>query len=321
MVYHICCSTDDNYAQHCAVMLCSLFEKNAEAQFEIHLLIVELSEENTAKINNLVESYSSKLTIHQLNSQLLEKCLLRTDRTIPISAFSRLLIGSILDENIDYTLYLDVDIIIADNITPLFKLNIEEFPVAAIKDRAIPKEDFRMRHSFPHNWDYFNSGVMLINLKYWRHFDVESDFFSIIKEEEFLEQNDQDVLNIAFKGKWFSLSLVWNRFSTVAYDDSFFLNHDERAYFEKNPKIIHFAGGYGLKPWNKVYFVEYRSLYYHYLKKTEWRNFRPLKVKKGLLRAYKQLFSAYLHQFLYRNSLYSLFRIITIPIRMFRRSS
>ena len=41
--YHITCSTDDNYVQHCMAMLCSLFENNAGYVFHVHLLHHALS--------------------------------------------------------------------------------------------------------------------------------------------------------------------------------------------------------------------------------------------------------------------------------------
>lgn len=35
--YHIVCVSDENYVQHAAVMLCSLFENNRGKQFHVYL--------------------------------------------------------------------------------------------------------------------------------------------------------------------------------------------------------------------------------------------------------------------------------------------
>ena len=45
-IIHIACSTDDNYAALCGVMLYSLMENNKQNRLHLHILSNELSEEN-----------------------------------------------------------------------------------------------------------------------------------------------------------------------------------------------------------------------------------------------------------------------------------
>lgn len=45
-MYNITCNTDDNYAQHCNAMLCSLFENNKDEEITVHVLCGNLSETN-----------------------------------------------------------------------------------------------------------------------------------------------------------------------------------------------------------------------------------------------------------------------------------
>ena len=71
---HIACSTDDNYAQLCGVMLCSLLENNKKHSFHIHILENGLSVENIDKFLQQCQRYNAKCSFHIVNDQLLEKC-------------------------------------------------------------------------------------------------------------------------------------------------------------------------------------------------------------------------------------------------------
>ena len=52
-MYNITCNTDDNYAQHCTAMLCSLFENNKDEEITVHVLCGNLSETNRQLIKDL----------------------------------------------------------------------------------------------------------------------------------------------------------------------------------------------------------------------------------------------------------------------------
>jgi lipopolysaccharide biosynthesis glycosyltransferase len=66
MKYPICCATDEGYAQHCAVMLCSLFENNKGKNFIIHILTSGLSDKIQWRLIDMVQSYHSECIFHQV---------------------------------------------------------------------------------------------------------------------------------------------------------------------------------------------------------------------------------------------------------------
>lgn len=315
-IRHVCCSTDDNYVQHCAVMLCSLFENNKEVQFNVHLLVVDLKDDNVDKLRVLINRYNSILTVYNIDMELLKECVLPINSRITITTYARLFIANLLKSDIEKVLYLDVDIVVIDNILSLFDIDLTGYALAAVKDIMTPSESLRSRLSLPYNYDYFNAGVLLINLTYWRENHSESLFISFINRRIQLDYPDQDVLNAIFKNCWFRLSSVWNRVSTVAYDNSLFLNYNDREYCEKNPKIIHFAGGYGLKPWNNFFFIEFGRFYNYYLRLALWTGTKPYLRKENKLKVYAKIASVYIHKFLYKYELYTLFRFFTFPIRL-----
>lgn len=307
-LYHLCCSTDNNYAQHCAVMLCSLFENNKNANFVVHLIVTEISIENRERLQRLVEKYSSICKVYTVNISKLQGVKFRKENPLTYAAYTRLLLSSILDESIDSILYLDTDIVVVNDITSIFQLDLgENYPLAAVKDLMVPTYEHRLQLNLPYNGVYFCSGVMLINLNYWRKNDSERELLSFAKRERHVFYHDQDALNAVFKNKWFQLPPEWNHVSTASYDDSFFLNSDSRLIYERNPKLIHFAG---IKPWYNIYFIKHRYLYYKYLKLTDWSTFKPTKYNGSYVQIYKYIFSVHLHIFLYKYHLYPLFCLI-----------
>ena len=313
---HICCNIDDTYAQHCGVMLCSLFEHNGEEKFEVHILINELSQENKNKLRQLVESYLSRCHFHFVDSTILKGVRYRENRPLTEATYYRLLISSLVDESVSKILYLDTDMIVLDNITPLFFIDIEGYALAAAKDPIKITDEHRNQLSLPYGAPYFNAGLMMINLDYWRLNDVEKDLISFAKKERKVINHDQDALNSVFREKWFMLSPKWNRYFPFNLSDSFFENTSDRYFFEHNPTIIHFIGFF--KPWNKIYWFgfkwnKYRHYYRKYLSLSPWKGSQSKKMKFELYQKFG------LYRFLFMTAIVSFCQTVSIflTIRVF----
>ena len=271
MIYHVTCNTDDNYAQHCCAMLCSLFDNNKEYDFHIHVLSHNLSKGNTDEINRLCERYHCLCSIYEVDESRLDGVKFRKERPLTKAAYYRILLPEILDENIDIILYLDCDIIILDNIMDIYDVNIEELALAACID-ACPYSSFHRNQLGLSMTDYaFCSGVMLINLKYWREKDAEKRLLEFSKRErEPVFLHDQDSLNFVFKNQWLVLPPKWNRgvmsFFQIQPGDKPF----DFEEYDATPKLIHYASNTA-KPWFDVSFPE-RGYYLKYLKLSGFNN-------------------------------------------------
>ena len=100
---------------------------------------------------------------------------------------------------------------------------------------------------------YFNAGVLLVNLRYWRENNLSESFFEIInKYPERLRYHDQDVLNIVLKEIKLTLPLKYNVQHGYFFKDPLI----SRAYWDEkekainDPVILHYSGS---KPW----FIEF----------------------------------------------------------------
>lgn len=128
------------------------------------------------------------------------------------------------------------------------------------------------------NPKYFNSGVLLINLEYWRKNDIENKLLNFVKENiDNIKTGDQEVLNRVLNNEVKILDDTWNVQSSNFTNRSSYINH---------PKIIHYVSEN--KPWKRKCYSYHKNLYFKNLQTTPWRI-----NKKELMNALKSTALAY----------------------------
>lgn len=203
--------------------------------------------------------------------------------------YFRLLIPDLYPES-PRALYLDGDIVVCDDVTALYAYDLKGQPIGACDDVSATKHMQRLGLK-----QYFNSGVLLMDLELWRKenlYDQLMDYLSEHRDRLLFE--DQDVLNLALEERFTPIDLRWNVFSiffSKSISASFFSNADLESSL-KNPGIIHFAGKF------KPYFIENAGRinwrYFGYARRTPfswtlllnalWANLRHLRwwLTKGI---------------------------------------
>lgn len=270
--FNVTCNTDDNYVQHCAAMLCSLFENNKKHTFNVHLLIETLSESSRIKLNDIAHSYGNIITYHKVDSSHLRGVKFRKNRPLTMAAYYRMLLPSILN-GIDLVLYLDCDMIIMDDISELFELNLNNYALAASGDEFPYTDLHRRQLEMPVGTRTFCSGMMVINLSYWRYVNAEERLIEYAKRDrEVVYLHDQDALNYVFKNQWYLLPPKWNHVAGSFYPtviNDLLKAYDVFEYIFK-PKIMHYAGE--IKPWYNVLCPD-GKFYKYYLQKSNFVGF------------------------------------------------
>ena len=284
----IVCSIDNNYVQHCCVMLSSLLANNKWEKHRVHLLSEGLSIDNINLIDKLVSSHNSELHYYQLTSEKLKQCPIKETDHLSIATYYRLFMTDILPSNIDKVLYLDSDIVVARSIQELWNTDINGKALAAVEEMGCSLPDVFDRLQFDKEYGYFNAGVLLINLAYWRDNNITALFSDyIINHSDQIVAHDQDVLNALFHDKYLKLSFEWN-VEEAFYHYSFL----KRNKFDRqilrilyNPAILHYT--WKPKPWDASCRHPYRFEYFDYLKTTQFYSQEPKSVlqkrKKDLL--------------------------------------
>lgn len=298
MEYHVTCNTDDKYAQHCNTLLCSLFDNNKDLYFHVHILTCCLSKENSEQLKELARRYNNGLTFYEVDERKLEGVKFRTKNPLTKAAYYRILLPEILDEKIKKVLYLDCDIIVLDDISEIYEYEIDNYALGACVDASPYNQQHRKQLGLGMNENAFNSGVMIINMDYWRKYNAESKLLEYSKRDrEQILLHDQDSLNYVFKRQWLVLPPKWNRAAMSLlqiYPGEKDYDYYEYAY---SPKLIHYAGK-ETKPWSDVHFPE-KAYYIKYLKLSGFPNprFEQYTIRQKMV-AYKLLLGFLINKYI-----------------------
>ncbi|MCM0589158.1 MAG: glycosyltransferase family 8 protein [Gloeotrichia echinulata IR180] len=280
MSISVVCTIDDKYAQHCAVMLTSLFKNNPTQVFEVYIISDSIKSKEFQKLEIFLNPNIHKFYFIKIDKDSFQEAPI--SHHISIAAYFRLLITEVLPIELEKVLYIDSDIIFRRKIDDLWKIDIGNFTHAATI--AIGMDDYPKKIGLPENSLYFNSGLMLINLEYWRGLKIFERGCELIRQQrEKLQWWDQDVLNILLHNSWLPIDLTWN--SQVFMDDeevpisSLYQEKYTKFNYLKakvDPAIVHFIGGGSAKPWYYACKHPFKHEYEKYLHATPWKNTIPI---------------------------------------------
>jgi lipopolysaccharide biosynthesis glycosyltransferase len=113
-------------------------------------------------------------------------------------AFYRLLIPDLLPKEVKRCLYLDGDVLVTKDITNFYFEPFEGKAMIVSEDIGEILFFSKEQHSklgIPLEYKYFNSGVLILNLEYFRESLNTLNFVNFINSQENLKFLDQDVLN------------------------------------------------------------------------------------------------------------------------------
>jgi lipopolysaccharide biosynthesis glycosyltransferase len=247
----VLCTCDENYLPHAAAMLCSLLAHNRVSR--VHFFHNSITKSELDKLIALVKEYGSEIKSYELELSDFEG--LQLDKWATAAVYFRLFAPRFLPEDLDRILYLDTDLIVRHSLLELWNTDVTEYALAAVPHNADEDPLFEYL-GLPKGVPCFNSGVLLINLKYWKEHDVGANAVAFVRDHpERIQYWDQDALNATLIGRWLSLPTTWNY----------------RCWWDqtvKDPDIFHFAGAN--KPWHWTHRNPFKREYRDYRNKTPW---------------------------------------------------
>jgi lipopolysaccharide biosynthesis glycosyltransferase len=198
------------------------------------------------------------------------------------TTYLRFLIQYLVPERYERVLYIDSDVVVRDDVTKLWDIDMGDYPFFAavnfapslladslvkIRDRIEPP---------PPGTLYCNAGVMLMNMPRWREMDLSMRAIAfLLAHGEAISFGDQDGLNGVLRGQWGVLEPRWNvqmlNVDHLGYD-RFEAPEAERMQREvlENAAIIHYTGPY--KPWNLRYRGPCEDIFHSAYIRSGWRN-------------------------------------------------
>lgn len=277
-------SSDDNYAQHLGVAMYSLMIHNQKAK-KLNFFVVDnhISEDNLSKLKQVVEGFSNS-TINFISfDSFAKELILDMPWPISLSAYARLFAAEILPKDIDRVLYLDCDMVINHDLSDLWNIDLQGKCIGAVQDQVRPsiKESVGLQY----NDRYFNSGLLLVDLRQWRIQNIGNQALEFIRiHEGRVTHHDQGVLNGLLHTKWMRLPLKYN-VMTIHYlmkqsdivkyykEYSEFYGQQEISFAINYPCIIHYTPSFTSRPWELNCKHPLRILYNAFLSKTPWMDY------------------------------------------------
>ena len=293
--------TDKGFVMPTGVMMYSVCDNNADIPITFHIIVDgSVTESDKSSLKDTISVFLNKtISFYKVDADFFEKYPKRPDhQTITNATYYRLVLADILPSNIDKVIYLDGDIICRYSLLPMWNIDIRQYAVAACPDSSEPIIEINNYLNL-HPWSgYFNAGVLLINLKYWRDNNVTDSFLSFIEEHgNILKCQDQGVMNYILNERKLMLPIKYNLVGALlcTMPQSFHQKYQNQLVEAINdPVIVHFTHN---KPWFIGCRHPYRNLFYKYQLQTLWKDTpllerRPIKIRiikffSGFLRKLK----------------------------------
>lgn len=272
-------ASNDGYARHLGTSMYSLFDRNRDFdEVSVFVLTLGLSEDNQGKLRKIADQFGRELICLNLDD-LRDRIGYEVDTGgFDISIMLRLFMGDMLPQQIDRVLYLDCDTVVLQSLKHLWKEDLRGNIIGAVMEPTIYPE---VKSSIDLGADdpYYNSGVLLVDLKKWREQDIQKKLLEFWKSKDGkLFASDQDVLNGTLKGKIHTLMPRYNFFTNYRYFSYRELVRQGKTYkavtprelqiAKNHPFIIHYMGDE--RPWIAGNRNHYRKAYEQYLEKTPW---------------------------------------------------
>jgi lipopolysaccharide biosynthesis glycosyltransferase len=269
---HVVCALDEDYAQHCGVMLCSLFANNAGERVHVFVISTGLSDDARQRLSSLAWRPGHDIEHVTIDPGRLANAWVSNHLTV--ATYFRVLIPQCVPPDLPRVLFLDSDIVVRGSLAELYAMPLDGYSHAAVANPFMDRDATRL--GLPPGTPYFNAGVLLVNLRKWRHEWISERLVAYVAEKgSALEHHDQDALNAILHGQWRRCHARWNaqvQFFKHYSADDLRVSRRELREVRTNPAIVHFTGTG--KPWTFYDANPFEGDYFKYLALTPWHEYR-----------------------------------------------
>ncbi|HEY7486029.1 MAG TPA: glycosyltransferase family 8 protein [Streptosporangiaceae bacterium] len=256
----IVCCVDDGFIQPLCVLMQSIATAQPDATADIKFIVIHQGLQDTSR--RTIHANADRLGLSvEFRRVPAPDSRYPEFRTGSDATYTRLAIPDVIP---DYrvVLYMDVDIILLQDIRPLLRMPLNGAPFAAVPDPTKPV--LRLGRALP-GWEalglkgdreYFNNGVMLIDIAECRRRGLFAKAARLLVDhQENLRYWDQDAMNLAATEDWLRLERKWNTFAFSSlvqlggyvHRGEPLLPLSQLLAEEETAAVLHFAGPQ--KPW------------------------------------------------------------------------
>ena len=188
----------------------------------------------------------AKLDCQIVNARVDGSHISQYKTNIHYSVFLRYFTATFVQE--DQALYLDCDIVVTRDLSEIFAVDLGSYPLGAVRD---------LGGEVYFGEQIFNSGVLLINVNYWRENDIAGQLIEMTDNlHDKVTQDDQSILNMLFENRWMELPFAYN---CITLHTTFSDYEPEKGLY---PPVIHYLTE--RKPWKEYTQSIYREVWWFY---------------------------------------------------------
>lgn len=282
----VCFFSDDYYVPYLGTAVYSAIRNCAEST-NLDILIFEngFSSKNKELLEQL-QIKKENVSIRFINLKpFLQLLNVNPSKRASINCFAKIFCTDNIFSKYERMIVLDSDLLVLQDLMPLYKSDMNGKVIAAARDVLLNimvnkgyHTDKRLDYILLSEYfsginlrteDYFNTGVVLYDIKGCQAEDVQKKMLEINEKYPVLMYAAQDDFNILFRGKWAELDAKWNVQSPYCIVSH--VSNLPKGYVELMDQagILHYLGK--SKPWIDA--AAWKSkLFDEYASETPWRD-------------------------------------------------
>lgn len=243
--------TDHGFLVPSLVVARQLHESEAGRLTDLLIFLIDVAPDLTSRLQAAFGDWINFRPVASADLNIDPGLSARFSNHVPVASLMRLAIADRIPAEYEHILYLDGDMQLLGDISPLLRVEVPEGRLAACIDNFILHEDLDGQQP---RWlqrylgglqlkaarQYFNAGLLTCRLSSWQQIAPQAlEFFR--RHPELCKHHDQSALNAVCAGNWLPLSPAYNF-------QSLFLRFLRTG--PVRPKLVHFSGG--PKPWQSA---------------------------------------------------------------------
>ena len=286
--------SDSNMQYYMGVSIVSLFEHNKDAFINVYIIDIEIESCFLDVLESYIKERNGSVRIIDGNElaarpEVKEFPCYRGMRKNSRS-YLKLFWSLAIHDDIDRLIYIDCDTAVVGKLSKLNSFDLDGKTIGMVYDSLITDEIVNV--GLDKNEPYYNSGVILFDVKRWRASNACERIAEHAKTHSY-GTVDQDLINIEFKNEIKCLPLEYN-FQSIHYltkpglyvkefnrSNYYSLREIEEA--SQNKKIVHYLKFNGENSWDKGNLHPCKKLFESYLRISPWKNLKKTKHKSKLI--------------------------------------
>ena len=274
----IVCMADPAFAMAAGLVLTSICRHFTGPALEFILLDYGLAPSQYARLTRMARRQRPAVSLHRM--QRTPNAAHEGDLLFERVCRDRLTFLSEIAQERARLVMLDADLLVTADLAGLWRTDLAGQALGAVRDFAYPTLGTRFPAVEEPDRPYYNTGVLLVDLKAWR----ERDLTQLAQNQLVMNRPgqgpycpDQDAMNLALADHWQELDPAWNAQMIALqhieqWPDSAWKQHLQpraRELFER-PYIRHWPGPY--KPWQNHpdCDIPFRQEYLTALRQSGW---------------------------------------------------